>query len=921
MKLKTIEIVSATRMTESEFWANAALGISLRRFANDARLRAHIAFENARGLPEVFNAHIAAASGCDILVFMHDDVWIDDASFADRVIEGLENFDVIGVAGNRRIAKNHRSWAFIDEKFTWDEAANLSGDIAHGKYPFGVISVFGPTAQSCELLDGVFIAANKSKLQKHGVQFDPRFGFHFYDLDFCRSARCQGLRLGTWQISLTHQSEGGFGSQDWLDKFHLYQQKWETVDGNGTIQRPSRSTHNVPTSPMLPIKWLKGIFANPDRATSKNHGRQTGGGIIPLNDLLSEFKNFIKRGNDFLSQGSLNAAAACYGHAIAVNPSAVEGFLNLGFALLQMNLHLEAEHYLKHVILMNPNMEDAHYLLGSISQERGCLDEAISHFNTALALKPDFENVYHGLCPALFLSGKIEAAKHAVQKALELNAQCAEFHSYQGNLYYHEKQMALAIACYQEALRLQPDYLQVHVSMGNVLLQMGQVDAAIDAYKKTLAIDPDLVEADSCLLFIRASHPQGSPEQYLAAAQHYGKRLVAQVKPFTQWPICHANHEANPLRVGLVSGDLNNHPVGYFLESTLRHLNPERIALVAYSASSQEDEMTARLKPYFSAWNSIVGVDDEAAARKIHADGIHILIDLSGHTTLDRLPVFAWKPAPVQVSWLGYFASTGVPGMDYLLADPVSVPESHRGHFTEHVWYLPSTRMCFTPPTPIDQLLPGPLPCTRNGYITFGCFQNLTKITDAVLSTWARIFQALPQAKLRLQIKQVSIALGSREEILQRLSRCGIEHERVILEGYIPRADYLAAHAEVDIILDTFPYPGGTTTCEALWMGVPTLTLAGNTMLSRQGASFLSCAGLTDWIANNEDDYVNLALAHASDIQKLAQLRDTLRQHVLGSPLFDAPRFALDLEEALTKMWQRKMSACVEMETAKLSSR
>lgn len=921
MKLKTIEIVSATRMTESEFWANAALGISLRRFTNDARLLAHIAFENTRGLPEVFNARIVATSGCDILVFIHDDVWIDDEFFADRVIEGLENFDVIGVAGNRRIAKNHRSWAFVDEKFTWDEKANLSGNVAHGKYPLGAISVFGATPQNCELLDGVFIAANKSRLQTHRVQFDPRFGFHFYDLDFCRSARCQGLRLGTWKISLTHQSEGGFGSRDWLEKFHLYQQKWEAVDGNGTIRRPSRNTLNAPTLLIPPIKWLKGIFTNPDRLASKNQGRKFSDAIIPLSDLLSEFKSFIKRGNDFLSQGNLSAAAACYGHAIAANPSAAEGFLNLGFALLQMNLHLEAEHYLKHAVLINPKMEDAHYLLGTISQERGSLDEAISHFNTALALKPDFESVYRGLCPALFLSGKIEAAKHAVKKALELNAQCAEFHSYQGNLYYHEKQMARAIACYQEALQLQPDYLQVHVSMGNVLLQMGQVDAAIDAYNKTLAINPDLVEADSCLLFIRASHSQGSPEQYLAAAQHYGKRLVAQVKPFTHWPICSADVGVNPLRVGLVSGDFNNHPVGYFLESTLQHLNHDRIVLVAYSASSLEDEMTVRLKPHFSAWHSIVGVDDETVARNIHADGIHILIDLSGHTTLYRLPVFAWKPAPVQVSWLGYFASTGVPGMDYVLADPVSVPESHRGHFTEQVWYLPSTRMCFTPPTPVDKLLPGPLPYTRNGYITFGCFQNLTKITYEALAVWARIFQALPQAKLRLQIKQVTTALGSREEILQRLDRVGIAPERVILEGYIPRSDYLAAHAEVDIILDTFPYPGGTTTCEALWMGVPTLTLAGNTMLSRQGASFLSCAGLTDWIASSEDDYVNLALAHASDIPKLVQLRETLRQHVLNSPLFDAPRFALDLEEALTKMWQMKMSACAEMETTKHSSR
>lgn len=266
----------------------------------------------------------------------------------------------------------------------------------------------------------------------------------------------------------------------------------------------------------------------------------------------------------------------------------------------------------------------------------------------------------------------------------------------------------------------------------------------------------------------------------------------------------------------------------------------------------------------------------------------------------------------MQVSWLGYFASTGVPGMDYLLADQVSVPPSHREHFTETVWYLPDTRLCFTPPAAHARLAPTPLPALRNGHITFGSFQNVFKLNDAVLALWGRIFHSLPQARLRLQNRQMN-SPALRAHLQQRLARVGIAQQRLTIVGDMPMEEYLAAHADIDIILDTFPYPGGTTTCEALWMGVPTLTLAGGTLLARQGASLLTAAGLDDWIAGNEDDFVARTLAHATDINRLTQLRSGLRQKIIASPLLDAPRFALHLENALHGMWQQKQGSKSEM--------
>jgi GT2 family glycosyltransferase len=221
-----LSVISATRSSESEFWNSSALGISLRRLANDERLIPCIAFENQRGLPEVYNTRINASDSQELLLFVHDDVWIDDYFLADRISEGLQHFDVLGVAGNRRRLENQPAWAFANVQFTWDQRVYLSGAVAHGQQPFGPVSYFGPAPQECELLDGVFLAARKSVLVNNGVQFDPRFDFHFYDLDFCRTARQQGLRLATWPICLTHQSGGGFGSPSWQAQHRVYIDKW-----------------------------------------------------------------------------------------------------------------------------------------------------------------------------------------------------------------------------------------------------------------------------------------------------------------------------------------------------------------------------------------------------------------------------------------------------------------------------------------------------------------------------------------------------------------------------------------------------------------------------------------------------------------------------------------------------------------------
>jgi predicted O-linked N-acetylglucosamine transferase (SPINDLY family) len=284
---------------------------------------------------------------------------------------------------------------------------------------------------------------------------------------------------------------------------------------------------------------------------------------------------------------------------------------------------------------------------------------------------------------------------------------------------------------------------------------------------------------------------------------------------------------------------------------------------------------------------------------------VHLLLDLAGHSAHNRLRVFARKPAPAQASWLGYFATTGLVQMDYFLVDRHSVPPDAVEQFTERLWYLPATRMCFTPP-PVD---PGisPLPALANGFVTFGCCNNLSKINDGVIALWCRVLDQVPRSRLLLKARQLQED-SVRANLRARFAACGVDAGRLVLEGPSPRAQYLAAYRRIDIALDPFPYTGGATSAEALWMGVPVLTLAGSTLVARQGVSLLSNAGLEDWIGTDAADYVRLARSHAAALPALARLRTGLRDRVLASAVFDAHRFARDWEDALVGMWAARRS-------------
>jgi predicted O-linked N-acetylglucosamine transferase (SPINDLY family) len=590
--------------------------------------------------------------------------------------------------------------------------------------------------------------------------------------------------------------------------------------------------------------------------------------------------------------------------AAALMPNDAEAQSNLGVVYKDLQRPEEAEACYLRAIRINPDLAEAYNNLGVVYMELGRRAEAEANYRRSLAIKPDCADVYSNLGAVLNDLGHLEEAAACHRQAVLISPDFAKAHFNLGNTLSALGNVAEAEACYRRAVAINPGYAEAYCNLGAVLKDLGRFQDAETCCRRALLIKPDFAKAWSVLLFTLNYAAEHQPHYLRDEADKYGQIVARDDKErFSAWRCL---PRPVRLRVGLVSGDLCSHPVGYFLESILSRIDATRLEFFVYATDNGADEVTERIRPYCSTWKLLCGLSDKAAARLIQSDGVHLLLDLSGHTANNRLPVFAWKPAPVQVSWLGYFATTGVKEIDFLLADQTGVPHAHQRHFTEQIWYLPDTRLCFTPPD--IECSVSELPALKTGQVTFGSFQNLAKIGDRVLALWREILDGVPGARLRLQCRQ----LGDPEIVAQftvRLQQNGIESARVVLFGPVSRTEYLSAHADVDLILDTMPYPGGTTTCESLWMGVPTVTCACNSMLSRQGASLLTAAGLSDWVTASETEYVAQAISLARDLPKLAALRSCLRQQVLESPLFDAPRFAGHLTDALWGMWEQRQGA------------
>ncbi|MFZ4478323.1 MAG: tetratricopeptide repeat protein [Rhodoferax sp.] len=638
-------------------------------------------------------------------------------------------------------------------------------------------------------------------------------------------------------------------------------------------------------------------------------------------------------------------AAASYATALKLNPNFAQAHANLASVFRAQGDLDSAVHHAQCALKADPASPDTHACVAANQEAQGRLEDALSSYEKALGHDPVHAASHRGKGNALLKLGQLDAAIASFTTALSIDPDSAETYRDLGVVFLELGRHREAEENSRKALSLRPLYPSAQNNLGMALMSLGRLQEAEKYYRAALSIDPDsdvylsnlggtqlaqgrLVEAARSfrraieinpqflsahgnLLYTLSVDPTVSKDQYLSEALVFGSRLAASVgEPYKDWLVSRDAQAISPLRIGLISGRFCNNPVGFFLESVLANIDSTEVEIVAYATSVREDELTLRIRPYFSQWVNIYGMERGRVAEKIRADRIHILVDLNGHTEGNLLPVFALKPAPVQVSWLGYWASAGVQGVDYILADETCLPPSEKPYFTEIVHYLPLTRLCFT--APAYEVPVAALPALRNGFVTFGCFQTLTKINDGVMKLWSGILKAVPKSRLRLAVSQFNEA-AFQQKFLQRLHEAGIDVARVTLVGQMPREKYLDSYNQIDMVLDTFPYAGGTTTCEALWMGVPTLTLNGETMIARQGAGMLTCVGLDDWIAGDEEDYLAKAISHAADLAGLANLRNILRDRALASALFDAPRFARNLEHAFRAMWQHQLNLANEL--------
>lgn len=567
----------------------------------------------------------------------------------------------------------------------------------------------------------------------------------------------------------------------------------------------------------------------------------------------------------------------------------------------QLNQLDKAEALYLQILTLSPKQVDTLTKLAFLYQKTDRIDLAISLFRKIARIEPTSKN-YTNLGQALMGEEGIEFTR----KAVELNPGDVAAHNNLGGLLLNSRRYKEAITCFEKVLHLNSQHEQALSNIGLCLMAQSQYQQAAHYFRQSIAINPFAELSYMRLLFCLCFDTEAFPDIYLKEAQRLNAIWKTRAKPYHQW-LCPQLASNQPMRIGLVSGDLGNHPVGYFLESFIQQTDKSKIEFFVYSTRAKvlEDDLSERIQEHVQQWSIIRALTDQQAAEKIHTDGIHILIDLAGYTTNSGISIFNWRPAPIQMSWLGYFASTGLECFDYFLADPIAVPNKNQFHFSEKVCYLPHTRLCFSPPNHnISQEL-SELPALKNGFVTFGCFQHLSKVNDKILIQWAKILDKCPNSQLVIKNNQLSDPLV-KAELLLRLKSFGIPKESIILEQGSPRAQYLEAYHHVDFMLDTFPYTGGTTTCEALWMGIPTLTLAGNTLLERQGMVFMSCVGLHDWIADNEDDYVQKAVNHALNLENLSHTRNTLRETMKKSPLVDAARFAKDIEVVFANICKEK---------------
>jgi protein O-GlcNAc transferase len=613
------------------------------------------------------------------------------------------------------------------------------------------------------------------------------------------------------------------------------------------------------------------------------------------------FEAYHNLGIIFQARNQLDEAIACYQKAVELNPSLADAYYNLGTISQDRGLLDEAIAFYRKTIQLEPNLADAWFNMGNVFSDKRQFDEAASCYQKVVQLNPTLAGPYYNLGIIFEERGQLTEAIDLYQKALQHDPNLVDAYNNLGNIMQKQNAFDKAIEYFHRALVLRPDFAEPLINLGNMMRDFGQPDEAEKCYRRALEIRPEWSFCYGNLLFLMLYNSRYDAQtiflEHLKFAKQYEDPLRSVVLPYMN-----ERTAGRRLKVGYVSPDFRRHPVASFIEPILAAHNRNHCEVFCYSDVPKQDDVTGRIRGYADQWRDIRGLSDEKAVELIRKDGIDILVDLAGHTAGNRLLLFARRPAPVQVSWIGYPATTGLSAMDYKIVDSYTDPWGMTEQFyTEKLIRLPDSFLCYLPESESPEV--GPLPVLKSGHITFGSFNNFAKVSPEVIELWTKILKAISGSRLLMKAKSLSDR-STRDYVTGLFVQRGVTAGRIELLSWEPSTGgHLETYNRIDIALDTFPYNGTTTTCEAAWMGVPVISLEGNTHASRVGASLLSHIGIPDLIAKAADEYVAIAVNLADDTQRLQRLRVNLRDMMMHSPLTDAKRFVINLENAYRSIW------------------
>jgi protein O-GlcNAc transferase len=559
----------------------------------------------------------------------------------------------------------------------------------------------------------------------------------------------------------------------------------------------------------------------------------------------------------------------------------------------QLGRLAEAERGYREILQREPSHSDALHFLGVVAFQTGKLEPALELVQRSVALRPDWPVYQNNLGQVLERLGRSDEAARAYTSAIDLDPSYAEAFNNLGRILEKQDLPAQAEVHYRKAIRLDPAYAEPHTNLGNVLKDRGELDAAIASYRRAIELSPGHSALHSNLLLTLHYHPEYSPADLAREHREWARRHVAPLA--AAWRT-HANDatENRRLKIGYVSPDFREHAVARFIMPVLERHDRSQFETFAYADVARPDSVSDTIAALVDHWEITDALSDARLAERIRRDRIDILVDLAAHSGKNRLLAFARKPAPVQVTWLAYCSTTGVEAIDYRLTDRfLDPPDSDLACYTERSVYLPGSYWCYQAPAhelTNERRAPPP---------TFGCLNNFAKVTQPTLELWMRLLQQVPEAQLLLYAPPG----GHRERISAAMQGAGLAPERLRFVSRQPFDDYLRTYRDIDVALDPFPWGGGTTTCDALWMGVPVVSLAGATAVSRSGSSLLSNVGLERLVAHSPEEYLVIAAATLRDTESLARMRRKLRSRIAASPIMAAAEFTRDLEAAYRSMW------------------